>query len=513
MLDEPQATIELDWENGLGSVQRQTLTIKPEAAKTNIAASQWARLRIAELSAEYDVNRSEIRRVGTAFGMVTRDTSLIVLDRVEDYVRYEVTPPVDMLPEYTAGLAQSRQQLVKDQATHLEGLVQRFEARIRWWEKDFPKGDMPQRAHDKRKIGAAGLGAVQREEPAEAEPEMAAPPPSPAPASAPMLEMRAMAKMASPVASKPALPSAPAMIIQLKKWSPDTPYTQRLRAAAAGDLYKIYLDERRDYLNSTAFFLDAADILFERGQPALALRVLSNLAEMDLENRHILRILGYRLLQAKQPALAIPILMRVLQLGPNEPQSYRDLGLAYAQDGQPQKAVDLLYQVVTRPWSDRFADIDLIALGEMNAVIARSPARVDTTHVDARLLRNLPLDVRAVLSWDADNTDIDLWVIDPNGEKAFYSHRLTYQGGSMSRDFTGGYGPEEFSLKTAKSGKYLVQAQFYGHRQQTVAGATTLQLTLSTGFGTPRQKDEVVTLRLRGQKEVVTVGEFVVGAP
>jgi hypothetical protein len=35
--------------------------------------------------------------------------------------------------------------------------------------------------------------------------------------------------------------------------------------------------------------------------------VLSNLAEMDLENRHILRVLGYRLLQAGQPALAMPV--------------------------------------------------------------------------------------------------------------------------------------------------------------------------------------------------------------
>lgn len=83
----------------------------------------------------------------------------------------------------------------------------------------------------------------------------------------------------------------------------------------------------------------------------------------------------------------------------------------------------------------------------------------------------------------------------------------------MSRDFTGGYGPEEFALRKAKPGKYLVQAQFYAHRQQIVAGATTLQVKLTTGFGTPRQREQLVTLRLQGQQEVVTVGEFVVGAP
>jgi hypothetical protein len=56
--------------------------------------------------------------------------------------------------------------------------------------------------------------------------------------------------------------------------------------------------------------------------------------------------------------------------------------------------------------------------------------------------------------------------------------------GRMSRDFTGGYGPEEFSLTRAKPGKYRIEADFFGHRQQVVASATTLQVKLTTRFGT-----------------------------
>jgi uncharacterized protein YfaP (DUF2135 family) len=82
----------------------------------------------------------------------------------------------------------------------------------------------------------------------------------------------------------------------------------------------------------------------------------------------------------------------------------------------------------------------------------------------------------------------------------------------MSLDFTGGYGPEEFSLKHAKPGKYKVEAQFYGNRQQMVAGATTLQLKLATGFATAKQKEQSVTLRLRDRRETVLVGEFDVAA-
>ena len=299
-------------------------------------------------------------------------------------------------------------------------------------------------------------------------------------------------------------------VIRLKSWSSDAEYADRLRNASAEDLYRVYLDERPGWTDSSAFFLDAADALEQKGQRQLALRVLSNLAEMNLENRALLRILGYRLLQAEQPRLAVPVFEKVLVLAPNEPQSYRDLGLAYAAVGDNQKAVDTLYEVVQRSWDARFPEVELIALTELNAIVAKS-RRIDVSRIDPRLLRNLPLDLRAVLTWDADNTDIDLWVTDPFGEKAFYGNRLTRQGGRMSDDFTQGYGPEEFSLKSAVPGQYKVEANFYGQRQQIVAGATTLQLKLSTGFGTSRQKDRMVTLRLRGSGDVVYVGTFEVG--
>jgi tetratricopeptide (TPR) repeat protein len=300
--------------------------------------------------------------------------------------------------------------------------------------------------------------------------------------------------------------------IALRPWEPNAPYLTRLREAADADRYAVYLDERPSYLSSTAFYIDAAEVFFTKGQKATAIRVLSNLSEMDLENRHVLRILAYRLLQADQLALAIPLLERVRELAPDEPQSHRDLALALARADQAQRAVELLWDVARQPWDARFADIDLIALGELNAIAARNKG-LDTSRIDTRLLRNLPLDLRTVLTWDADNTDIDLWVIDPDGEKAFYGHRFTRQGGALSRDFTAGYGSEEFSLRRAKPGRYEVRANFFGHNQQIVSPYTTLMLWLSTGFGTPAQKDQRVVLRLSGRGDGVLVGSFEVGKP
>ena len=505
VLTEPEAEVVLDLQAPGGERSTRVVKLKSPGARVApvaMAAQRWAAMRLATLAADPLRNRAAMRRLGQDFSLISSETSLIVLDSVADYARYQIEPPASLRPAWRELMLRTAQVDAAARSRHLDQVAAEFATRVTWWETDFPKDNPPPKPEPALKA----LMAPER--------PFAAPVQDLARSAAPA----APAAMPAPVMAErqrndTALHATPATgpSIQLRKWQPDEPYARRLRDARADDLYAIYLDERPAYAASTAFFLDVADILFDRGQPELAARVLSNLAEMNLENRHVLRILAYRLVLAKQLEPALPVLEKVLALSPDEPQSYRDLGLALAQAGQPQRAIEQLWEVVSRPWDDRFPRIEAIALAELNAIAARQPG-LDTSRIDARLLRNLPLDLRAVLAWDADNTDIDLSVIDPNGERAYYGHPRTYQGGQMSRDFIGGYGPEEFSLRTAKPGTYTVKAHFYGHQQQIVAPATTLMLRLSSGFGTAAQKDEDVVLRLSGRGEEVTVGTFTVGA-
>jgi Ca-activated chloride channel homolog len=490
--------------------------IDATARDSMVAPWLWARARISILEGEASLHRGEIRRLGQHFGIPTRETSLIVLDRVADYERYAIEPPIELRAEYERLRATTARTTIAQKQSQIDRVVAMFREKETWWIRTFPKDDRRVEAKLKDTLASEGRAdpspadRLARRERIE---ESRAPKPaSPALQIAPRelgsggTSARGLAD-AEPAAAD-GVGARPAMAIQLKTWTPQSAYGRRLREARTEDLYRIYLDERPTYVTSTAFFLDAADLFFKKGLTELGLRVLSNLAEMDLENRHILRILGYRLMQANEAALAVAVFKKVLEISPDEPQSYRDLGLALAANKHYQQAIDALYEVIERPWHGRFPEVELIALAELNAIRATARVPLDTSRMDTRLLKNLPLDLRVVLAWDADNTDIDLWVTDPNGEKCYYGNRVTYQGGRMSQDFTGGYGPEEFSLKFAKPGKYKVEAQFYGHRQQIVAGATTLSLQLSTKFGTHAQSDKAITLRLTGQRELVQVGEF-----
>jgi Ca-activated chloride channel family protein len=505
-----------------GRVRTVDASIAADAPTSTQVAALWASWQVASKAAEPERHRGAITRLGQRFGIVTPGTSLLVLESPEDYVRYDIPAP-PALREQVAALQRSRDRTrEQSRSERLEVVAKRFAERVEWWSKTFPKTALP-------KPKGEGRGEALGEVAADAfAPAMSAPPPPPSPIATEELararesainqraeRARAVApagarRQAEQDAAKAieAGAAGEGVAIRLQAWAPDSPYARRLRDAKAEDLYAVYLDEKDSHADSTAFYLDVADLLLQKGRRAEALRVLSNLAEMKLENRHVLRVLGYRLMQAGDWAHAVAVLREVLRLADEEPQSHRDLGLALAGAGQRQEAIQRLYDVAARPWDERFSEVELVALNEMNEIIATSPTPLDTAFIDRRLLKNMPLDLRVVLAWDSDNSDMDLWVTDPNGERCYYGNRNTFQGGLLSDDFTGGYGPEEFVLKDAKPGKYKVEANFFGDRQQIVTGATTLNLRLSSGWGTPRRKDETVTLRLSGKSETVFVGEF-----
>ena len=475
-----------------------------------LVAHAWADAQRRHLAADPATHRAALQALALRFGLVGPDTSLLVLETLDDYLRYGIRPAPPLQQAYDRLHAVKAGDEAAARRARLDNLAAQYAEREAWWNRAWPKGAPPSAAPLK-----------QRSAPMPA----AAPAPPPAPMMLAAEDARSeRAAVASSALDRVAVTGARraagaaadeevdtrvnqgALRITVAAWAPDSAYARRLRAARPDAVYALYLQERAAHADSSAFYLDVADILLAQGQRDLALRVLSNLAEMQLENRHVLRVLGYRLMQAKAPALAVAVFRDVLALGEEEPQSFRDLALALEADNQPAAALAAFNEVVVRPWDARFDGISLIALDELTTLVARTG--VDADAVDPRLRRAMPLDLRVVLSWDSDNSDMDLWVTDPNGERAYYGNRLTFQGGQMSRDFTGGYGPEQFSLRRAKPGRYKVEANYFGSREQLVTGATTLTLRLSTHWGSRRQQDQQVTMRLKDSADTVLVGEF-----
>ena len=120
----------------------------------------------------------------------------------------------------------------------------------------------------------------------------------------------------------------------------------------------------------------------------------------------------------------------------------------------------------------------------------------------------MPLDVRVVIDWNHNDTDIDLWVIDPNGEKAYYKHSKTKIGGRMSEDLTEGYGPESFILKNAVKGNYNVMVDYYADNVQKISGPTILKVTLFTDYAKSKEQKETIIIRLDKEEDEIEVGNL-----
>jgi len=297
--------------------------------------------------------------------------------------------------------------------------------------------------------------------------------------------------------------------INLKNWEPDSPYLDSLKKSTREKLlYDSYLSLRNKYEEAPSFFLDVASYMISLGDTVHAIKVLSNLSEMCLQNHEVLRVLGRKLLEYGETEAAIAIFKKVVELRPFEPQSYRDLGLAYKENHDCQDAIETLYNIITKNWNEQFAGLETIVLGEINDIIVKAGKHVKTDFIDKRFLVNLPTDVRIVIDWDDNNTDLDLLVTDPNGEKCYYNNPKTMIGGYISDDMREGYGPEEFLLRKAIEGEYKVDVDYYADTKQSIVGPATIQVYFFTNFGRKNEQKKQMTVRLTEKEKVIHIGEL-----
>ena len=281
-------------------------------------------------------------------------------------------------------------------------------------------------------------------------------------------------------------------------------------------IYQKYLENRPKYEKQVTYYFDVSKLLFKKGDKALSLKVLSTLAELDLENEELYKTISYLLKQRGNYEKELWITQKILEWRPFDPQSHRDYALALVDNKKPQEALDvykaMLYQEYTDEISVRDTGIEEILIMEINNILSQNK-NVDASKVDDRLKANLPVDIRIVINWNKDNTDIDLWVTDPRGEDCSYSHRSTEIGGRLSNDFTQGFGPEQFLLKKAIKGKYKIKTNFFGERQNILSGPTTVMAEVYLYYSDGRQERKIAVFQSQKENKresdsKILIGEF-----
>ncbi|MDR3001726.1 MAG: DUF2135 domain-containing protein [Fibromonadaceae bacterium] len=480
----------------------------------------WAQKKITELDLNYEENHAELTELGKQFGIVTRNTSLIVLEFLDDYIRYDIEPPATepkLQDEYWHWQKNRGEQRRNVEYDMLKEAVAIAEDLKKWWNNDFtlkkPKYPTPDNerldfASSSSNITPSSSNAsTRRNSDVDAVDVVGW-----------MDNPSAVFVLDGPASSSDFNYSRAAKdpTITIKPIKKDNEYLSKLTGKASLD-YQIYLTLRNDYANSPTFYFDMADWFYKMGDKETALRILTSIADLELENASLYKLLGYKLKEYGEYTLQKFIYQKVIQWRPMEPQSYRDYALALADNGEFQAALDSLYGVLTRTYSgsikNRSRGIEEVVVTEINQLISKNP-NLNTSQIDKRLLINIPVDIRVVINWNINNIDIDLHVRDPNNVECFYKNKRTDTGGRISADNRSGYGPEQFMLKKAVKGKYQVYVNYFSAREFAVDGPLTIMAEIFTKYADKTERREVVSLQMPnakkkdGKNKKVEVAEF-----
>jgi uncharacterized protein YfaP (DUF2135 family) len=145
--------------------------------------------------------------------------------------------------------------------------------------------------------------------------------------------------------------------------------------------------------------------------------------------------------------------------------------------------------------------------GGSNSLEVRSPEgrqrkRVQFYETSART----PARLRVILGWDDGKAEVDLHVITPDGQHAFWAQPLLTTGGGLDVDSVDGGGPEIFSVAAPLRGTYLLYVNYWGNfdaagynfdRARSEKPLITATVAVITDENTLHEKRETYVVPLR----------------
>jgi tetratricopeptide (TPR) repeat protein len=370
------STLTLDFGFGTNVLYTKRIEISADnSGEPKLLQRIWAEKKITELNLDPENNKDRISLLGKKYGIVTENTSLLVLENLSDYLEYNIIPPKEMQKEFFSQKKAIEKEASEKSYNHIEYIVKLLDEQSKWWSTNYPVSSKKLPNNNKplndqlsdslilttdaslSEVVVTGYGTQRRSRLTGAV------------SGVNVNRSRRESEALAVVVSDELIDATSAdneANIHINAWDPQTPYLKVLQYAKIGEEYNTYLKLKKEYGTTPAFYIDASDFFAKAGNNEITLRILSNLAELKIESVELLRILANKLLALNDSKDAVLVFKKVLNLKSEEPQSHRDLGLAYEAYGDTQQAIKTLYEVVKRDWNNRFPGIEIIV---MNLII------------------------------------------------------------------------------------------------------------------------------------------------
>ncbi len=255
--------------------------------------------------------------------------------------------------------------------------------------------------------------------------------------------------------------------------------------------------------------------------PADALRAASSLVEASPGDGVTARDVGFSALEWGLGGQAYHLFRRVSAARPFEPENYRAMALCLEELKDADLAMACFEVGLGGKWDGRFGEFRRI-LGleylrflrriEKGDLVTAVPdfvrARLETV---TKEFDPGPADLLVTITWNTDGTDVDLHVVEPDGEECLYSHSTTQSGGHITQDVTQGYGPEMYLLKKAPAGRYRIAVHYFASDRNRASTRTKVYATVFEGWGTPAERITRKVVTLAEGKEMHDLATVVMG--
>jgi hypothetical protein len=533
------------------------ISISPPATHFGLIRRQWAQQKLQELSAFKDKNRREIIALGMEYSLVTDFTSLMVLETLQQHLQYRICP------------AKTRTKLYEDYMTHQKAeenkkpnkaasLISNWTQYCNWYDRvitdiDRHRAFLPPTyqpipvTHSSGPFGMFhfptvptstttpffGSSVLQPQTTANSFSFGAAPS---APVSTSYMPLLSSPSASTTFDAKQEIPTT----FVLYDYNHQASSVSRLQSAATVEsAYTMYLSERSSYRQSPSFYFDIASFFFaprftssvldmfnqqsnastinatDPKSIVYAIRILTNILELQLEAPQLLRTVVYKLMEISRWDLAIDLCRKICLLRPDEPQSLHDLALVSMELGEDQQAFDCLKKIINDVWDARLAGIEPIALVDFNRLLVKMMNKEpNIPAIDRQFIRYLPVDIRIVLEWDEPDTFLTLSVTEPTGQVCNIQRAQTDIGGSImnfTSPFLSAHQPQQYVLKTTIPGSYIIHVTLNRHTGQAGNGATTAMLYMYKHYGSDNEEKHIRAIRLTELGQKVEIGRIEFG--
>ncbi len=199
-----------------------------------------------------------------------------------------------------------------------------------------------------------------------------------------------------------------------------------------------------------------------------AARADASIIEIAPGKTELLQRAGLLLLRTHHADLAETPLRRALELRPDRVNSYRHLALMLWREGRLEESAQVLESATRQQFPGWYGNAQRVIREELGYVY-RAWGKSDASRhneIEERARRysvdlNRHDALRITLAWETDANDVDLHVVDPDGEECYYGHKQTADGLELYEDITQGLGPEVIRTENLKKGTYHIGVNYF----------------------------------------------------